>query len=86
MPTYILLTTLTAQGVQTLRSRPDRLRDVPDRIGRDDDEDRDQRIDDDPDRKQRSDHERDEQSIKSQLGVLTGTSDESERPPGSDAI
>ena len=28
MPTYILLTTLTAQGVQTLRSTPDRLREV----------------------------------------------------------
>src|SRR5438105_13143952 len=28
MPTYILLTTLTAQGVQTLRSNPDRLREV----------------------------------------------------------
>src|ERR671936_687145 len=28
MPTYILLTTLTAQGVQTLRANPDRLREV----------------------------------------------------------
>jgi uncharacterized protein with GYD domain len=28
MPTYILLTTLTAQGVQTLRTNPDRLREV----------------------------------------------------------
>jgi uncharacterized protein with GYD domain len=28
MPTYILLTTLTAQGVQTLKSNPDRLREV----------------------------------------------------------
>ncbi len=28
MPTYILLTTLTAQGVQTLKSNPDRLRAV----------------------------------------------------------
>ena len=28
MATYILLTTLTAQGVQTLRSNPDRLREV----------------------------------------------------------
>ena len=28
MSTYILLTTLTAQGVQTLRSNPDRLREV----------------------------------------------------------
>ena len=28
MPTYILLSTLTAQGVQTLRSNPDRLREV----------------------------------------------------------
>ena len=28
MPTYILLTTLTAQGLQTLRSNPDRLREV----------------------------------------------------------
>ena len=28
MPTYILLTTLTAQGVQTLRSNTDRLREV----------------------------------------------------------
>jgi uncharacterized protein with GYD domain len=28
MPTYILLTTLTAQGVQTLNSNPDRLREV----------------------------------------------------------
>lgn len=28
MPTYILLTTLTAQGVQTLRSNPERLREV----------------------------------------------------------
>ena len=28
MPTYILLTTLTAQGVQTLRSNPDWLREV----------------------------------------------------------
>jgi uncharacterized protein with GYD domain len=28
MPTYILLSNLTAQGVQTLRSNPDRLREV----------------------------------------------------------
>ena len=28
MPTYILLTTLTVQGVQTLKSNPDRLREV----------------------------------------------------------
>lgn len=28
MPTYILLTTLTAQGVQTLKANPDRLRQV----------------------------------------------------------
>ena len=28
MPTYILLSTLTAQGVQTLRANPDRLREV----------------------------------------------------------
>ena len=28
MATYILLTTLTAQGVQTLKSNPDRLREV----------------------------------------------------------
>ena len=28
MPTYILLTTLTAQGLQTLRSNPTRLREV----------------------------------------------------------
>ena len=28
MPTYILLTTLTAQGVQTLKSNPERLREV----------------------------------------------------------
>ena len=28
MPTYILLTTLTAQGVQTLKSNPGRLREV----------------------------------------------------------
>jgi uncharacterized protein with GYD domain len=28
MPTYILLTNLTAQGVQTLKSNPDRLRAV----------------------------------------------------------
>lgn len=28
MPIYILLTTLTAQGVQTLRSNPERLREV----------------------------------------------------------
>ena len=28
MPTYILLTTPTAQGVQTLKSNPDRLREV----------------------------------------------------------
>ncbi|MBA2476835.1 MAG: GYD domain-containing protein [Actinobacteria bacterium] len=28
MPIYILLTTLTAQGVQTLRSNPERLRQV----------------------------------------------------------
>ena len=28
MPTFILLTNLTAQGVQTLKSNPDRLREV----------------------------------------------------------
>ncbi|HVM16051.1 MAG TPA: GYD domain-containing protein [Gaiellaceae bacterium] len=28
MPLYILLSTLTAQGVQTLRSNPERLREV----------------------------------------------------------
>ena len=28
MPTYILLSNLTAQGVQTLRSNPDRIREV----------------------------------------------------------
>ncbi len=28
MPTYILLSTLSAQGVQTLKSNPDRLREV----------------------------------------------------------
>jgi uncharacterized protein with GYD domain len=28
MPTYILLTNLTAQGVQTLKSNPDRLKEV----------------------------------------------------------
>jgi uncharacterized protein with GYD domain len=28
MPTYVMLTTLTAQGVQTLKSNPDRLREV----------------------------------------------------------
>ena len=28
MPTYILLTNLTAQGIQTLKSNPDRLREV----------------------------------------------------------
>jgi uncharacterized protein with GYD domain len=28
MPTYILLTTLTAQGLQTLKSNPGRLREV----------------------------------------------------------
>ena len=28
MPTYILLSSLTAQGVQTLKSNPDRLREV----------------------------------------------------------
>ena len=28
MPTYIMLTTLTAQGVQTLKANPDRLRQV----------------------------------------------------------
>ncbi len=28
MPTYIMLTTLTAQGVQTLNSNPERLREV----------------------------------------------------------
>jgi uncharacterized protein with GYD domain len=28
MPTYILLTSLTAQGVQTLKSNPERLREV----------------------------------------------------------
>ena len=28
MPTYILLSKLTAQGVQTLKSNPDRLREV----------------------------------------------------------
>ena len=28
MPTYIMLTSLTAQGVQTLKANPDRLREV----------------------------------------------------------
>ena len=28
MPTYVLLSKLTPQGVQTLRSKPDRLREV----------------------------------------------------------
>jgi uncharacterized protein with GYD domain len=28
MPTYVLLSTLTPQGVQTLRSNPERLREV----------------------------------------------------------
>ena len=28
MPKYLLLTTLTAQGVQTLKANPDRLREV----------------------------------------------------------
>ena len=28
MPTYLMLTTLTEQGVQTLRSNPERLREV----------------------------------------------------------
>ena len=28
MPTYILLSNLTAQGVQTLKSNPDRIREV----------------------------------------------------------
>jgi uncharacterized protein with GYD domain len=28
MPTYVLLSTLTAQGVQTLKSNPERLREV----------------------------------------------------------
>ncbi len=28
MPTYILLSTLSAQGVQTLKANPDRLREV----------------------------------------------------------
>ncbi len=28
MPTYILLSTLTAQGVQTLKANPERLREV----------------------------------------------------------
>src|SRR5919198_1506995 len=28
MPTYIMLSTLTAQGVQTLKANPDRLREV----------------------------------------------------------
>jgi uncharacterized protein with GYD domain len=28
VPTYIMLTSLTAQGVQTLKSNPDRLREV----------------------------------------------------------
>jgi uncharacterized protein with GYD domain len=28
MPTYVMLTTLTAKGVQTLQSNPDRLREV----------------------------------------------------------
>jgi uncharacterized protein with GYD domain len=28
MPTYIMLTNLTAQGVQTLKANPDRLREV----------------------------------------------------------
>jgi uncharacterized protein with GYD domain len=28
VPTYVMLTTLTAQGVQTLKSNPERLREV----------------------------------------------------------
>ena len=28
MPTYVMLSTLTAQGVQTLKSNPERLREV----------------------------------------------------------
>ena len=28
MPTYIMLSSLTAQGVQTLKANPDRLREV----------------------------------------------------------
>lgn len=28
MPTYIMLTSLTAQGIQTLKSNPERLREV----------------------------------------------------------
>jgi len=28
MPTYVMLTTLTAHGLQTLKSNPDRLREV----------------------------------------------------------
>ena len=28
MPTYVMLSTLTEQGIQTLRSNPDRLREV----------------------------------------------------------
>jgi uncharacterized protein with GYD domain len=28
MPTYVMLTTLTAKGVQTLQSHPDRLKEV----------------------------------------------------------
>ena len=28
MPTYVMLTTLTAKGVQTLQANPDRLREV----------------------------------------------------------
>jgi uncharacterized protein with GYD domain len=32
MPTYLLLTTLTAQGVQTLKANPDRLRAVNDDV------------------------------------------------------
>ena len=29
MPTYLMLTTLTPQGVQTLKANPSRLREVP---------------------------------------------------------
>src|SRR5437667_325767 len=32
MPIYILLSTLSQQGVQTLRANPDRLREVGDRL------------------------------------------------------
>ena len=32
MPTYILLSTLSAQGVQTLKANPDRLREAVPRL------------------------------------------------------